>query len=252
MIRIDIIILSFAKTDELKYLTQQTVDTLIASEDPEKIKFNIIIYESNQELAPYQFPGSLTIYPKEKFNFNKYLNFGIRDTNNPYICFCNNDLIFYKGWASRILDTMKQNPGLLSISPYCPDTHTYFGLNSGLKYGYEKIKYVAGWCIFVNRDIFKTIGFFDENFKFWYSDNDYGKTLEKFNLKHAVDTSSCVKHLGSQTLNDDAISNRQRRELTKIQSLYFDFKWTHKSMIIYSLRYIKLRLKQVLKMPLCL
>lgn len=244
---IDIVILSYAKNEDLKFLTQQTVDTLIASEDPSKIEFNVLVYESNKELAPYQFPGSTTIYPKEKFNFNKYLNLGIKATNSPYICFCNNDLIFYRGWATRILDTLKRNPDLLSVSPYCPDTHTYFEYDSGLKYGYDKIKYIAGWCIFVKRDIFKIIGLFDENFKFWYSDNDYAKTLEKFNLKHAVDTSSTVKHLGQQTLNDDAISNKERRELTKEQRLYFDFKWNHRSRILYSLKYIKMRLKQTLK-----
>ena len=42
-VKIDIIILSFAKNEALKNLTIQTIDTLLASEDPDEIDFNVLV-----------------------------------------------------------------------------------------------------------------------------------------------------------------------------------------------------------------
>ena len=119
MIEIDIIILSYAKNGMLKQLTEQTISTLLVSEDPAQIHFNIIVIESNKNLAPFQFENTKTIYPKEKFNFNKYLNIGISLTSKKYTCLCNNDLIFHKNWASEILKEFARYPTLLSANPYC-------------------------------------------------------------------------------------------------------------------------------------
>ena len=101
-VSIDVVILSYAKNDYLKGLTDQTIATLMDSEDPAKIYFNVIVIESDKKLQPYQFENSTTIYPVEKFGFNKYLNIGIKETSNKYICLANNDLIFHKGWATAM------------------------------------------------------------------------------------------------------------------------------------------------------
>ena len=76
MLYIDIIILSYAKNDHLKSLTQQTLDTLLASEAANEIKFNPIVIESEKSLKSYQFPGSTTLYPEEKFGYNRFMNIG--------------------------------------------------------------------------------------------------------------------------------------------------------------------------------
>src|ERR1700749_4974158 len=100
---IDIIILSYAKDEKLKALTEQTIATLLDSEDPEHIKFDVLVIESDKSLRPYQYPGTQTIYPDETFGYNKYMNIGIKATGNEYVCLCNNDLVFHKGWAGAIL-----------------------------------------------------------------------------------------------------------------------------------------------------
>lgn len=245
MHKIDIIILSYAKTEELKALTQQTINSLLESEDSSNINFNILVIESNKLLAPFQFPSSTTIYPKEKFGFNKYLNIGIKMTNNQYICFCNNDLIFYKNWANRIFTKMRDDIELLSASPYCPVFHGSRGIkeNSGLIYGYVNGINVTGWCIFINRKLLSTIGLFDEKIKFWYSDDDYRKTLEKHKIKHALVTESIVEHIGSKTLESEVISVGNRNKLTNLQWVYYDYKWNHKNCIIYMMKYVKTILK---------
>jgi hypothetical protein len=70
VINIDIIILSFGKTEALQMVTQDAINSLLASENPEEIKFNIIIIESALLLAPYQYPNATTLYPKTKFGYH--------------------------------------------------------------------------------------------------------------------------------------------------------------------------------------
>lgn len=225
-VNIDIIILSYGKTEKLKAITQQCIDSLTASEDPEKVKFEVLVIESEKRLAPYQYPNSKTIYPDSSFGFNKYLNIGIKSTSNKYICLCNNDLIFHKNWAGEILKAMDKNPEILSANPICQyfnDHKPYvnqiiLGDKSNLLKGI-----LTGWCIFVKREIFKTIGLLDEQFDFWYADNDYGKTLLKYKIVHALIGTSKVDHLGNQTHN--VLSDHRLLELTKNQKAIYEKKW---------------------------
>lgn len=246
MTNIDIIILSYAKNEHLKKLTQQTIDTCMASEDPNQINFKILVMESEKSIEPFQFEGSKTIYPKEKFGFNRYLNIGIKETGSNFICLCNNDLIFYKGWASEILKALGFDISISSASPYCSIFHTSknINFNDGISYGYINGIHVAGWCIFVKREIFLKIGLFDERFKFWCCDDDYRMTLKSKNIKHALIKMSKVDHLGSMSLSEIQTKNVpfKTKRLTTAQQHYFDYKWNHKNLILLWLKYLKLYL----------
>lgn len=231
MIEIDIIILSYAKNGTLKQLTEQTISTLLGSEDPAQINFNIIVIESNKNLAPFQFENTKTIYPSEKFNFNKYLNIGISLTSNKYTCLCNNDLIFHKKWASEILKEFARHPNLLSANPYCErfdyDRSIVDHDNVVFKKDNMSINGVlTGWCIFVERTVLNQIGPLDERFEFWYADNDYDLTLQKHKIEHALIKSSKVTHLACQS--HSTLGNKLD-EMTIGQRKIFDKKWNKRS-----------------------
>jgi len=237
MTNIDIIILSYAKDDHLKQLTEQTISTLLESEDPEKINFNVLVIESNKALEPFQFKNTNTIYPKEKFGFNKFLNIGIKATSNQYICLCNNDLIFHKNWASEILKHFKINLKIKSANPYCSNfrypleiTHKSSVICRRKNLNTDGI--LTGWCIFIERIIFDKIGLLDERFEFWYADNDYDLTLRKHKIDHALIKSSKVTHLeckSHDTLGDDLDA------MTIGQRIIFEEKW-FKSSVIHKLQ----------------
>ena len=93
---IDIIMLSYSHNEELKQMTENAIRSLIDSEDANKIKFNIILIESEKKLKPYQYPNTTTIYPNQVFGYHRYMNVGIRMTKARYVCLCNNDLYFHK------------------------------------------------------------------------------------------------------------------------------------------------------------
>jgi GT2 family glycosyltransferase len=239
---IDIIILSYAKDEKLKALTEQTIATLLDSEDPEHIKFDVLVIESDKSLRPYQYPGTKTIYPDETFGYNKYMNIGIKATGNEYVCLCNNDLIFHKGWAGAILSAMENDPLMLSASPYCPTFHKNEGFdeNGPVMEGYFGV--LGGWCIFMKREIFGTIGLLDEKLLFWYCDADYCKTLEKYHVKNCLVPASKVTHLGSESLK--TVNDAEYQKLTQLPRTYYNYKWNHRSYLKYLAQNILLRLQR--------
>ena len=82
---------------------------------------------------------------------------------------------------------------------------------------------LTGWCIFTRRSLFDKIGLLDERFEFWYADRDYGKTLLKHGVKHALISSSIVEHLGSKSHN--AINENVYNHYTLTQHQIFLNKW---------------------------
>lgn len=232
-VEIDIIILSYAHNEELKSITQNGIDSLVSSQDPGQIKFNIVVIESQKSLKPYQYPNSKTIYPWQSFGYHKYMNIGIRRTKSRYICICNNDLLFYPNWATEILKAFQKDDTLYSACPACTIHHPEQGiqLDSGIYYGTEVRKELVGWCIFFRREMLKITGKLDPGFKFWYADNDYGKTLEKYKLKHALITSSHVEHLESRTLKTKG--EMEQKKLTAGEKFYYEYKWEGRGFFSY-------------------
>ena len=225
---IDIIILSYAQTSQLKEMTINCIDSLIQSEDASKIQFNIIVVESEKSIKPFQYDHSSTLYPDGDFGYHRFMNLGISRTSSPYICICNNDLIFHRHWATEILSPFLDFDDVVSASPICSIHHPKVGIeiNSGLKLGYRIRHEIAGWCIFFKRDLLNTIGMLDPNFNFWCADNDYANTLWALGKNHVLVTSSVVDHLENKTLTAQTI-NRQL-DLTEGESVYFRKKWNPK------------------------
>lgn len=246
-VTIDIIILSFAKDDILKKTTEEAIISLLKSENPTEILFNIIVIESNKKLEPFNYEGATTLYPSEKFGYHSYMNIGIKLTQNPYICICNNDLLFHPNWASEILKTFKINPEISSASPICSIYHPVnnIAINSGIHIGYTVRKEIAGWCLFFKRSILEKTGLLDEKFTFWYADNDYASTLEKHQIKHALVTTSVVDHLESKTLNTFQLE--QKMKMTATERFYYEYKWKKRSYLSYLFRVYKTK-KEIRKL----
>ncbi|HVW97842.1 MAG TPA: glycosyltransferase [Mucilaginibacter sp.] len=241
---VDIIILSFGKTEALQATTRNAIASLLASEDPEKIKFNVVVIESEQSLHPYQYPGTKTIYPATKFGYGKFMNIGIKATSSPYVCLCNNDLIFHKHWAGEIIRAMDNDPAMLSASAYDDNFHYDEGLSKFQPplEGYMDI--LSPWCIFLKREIFDIIGPLDEKILFWYFDDDYCQTIIKHNVKNCLVSSSFVTHLGSSSLK--TLDNAAKKKLTKLPEFYYRYKWEHGSYFKYKSQLLKFKLKMAL------
>ena len=220
---IDIIIISDAKTDQLKALTRQTLKTLFSS-DP-NVNFYAYVIESSTANFSKIHPNVKMVYPKIAFGYHKYLNIGRKLGKSEYVCLCNNDLIFKKNWATNIISEMESN-NLVSASPLSVDNNTArFNIseNTGIHFGYVIGMHIAGWCILHKRNIYDKIGDLDERFIFWYCDDDYAQTLKSKKIKHGLITSSRVDHAISKTLNTK--SKPEFNRLTRQQQKTFNDKW---------------------------
>jgi hypothetical protein len=226
---IDIIILSCGQNEELRKITGNCIASLVVSESPHQIKFNILVLESQKNMMPYQYPNTLTVYPADDFSYNKYLNIGIESTTSKYVCLCNNDLIFHPRWATELLRAFDRHPDLSSASPACSIHHPNMGyeLNTGLYTGYRSNYELAGWCVFLKRDALRIIGKLDENYTFWCADNDYANMLSVLRLRHALVTSSVVDHLESVTMNCQI--EEEDAGLTHTEFFYFEKKWNYRT-----------------------
>ena len=209
----DIIILAYSKTAGHKKITSDCIKSIVAAEN--KIKANIIVLESFDEKV--KFENAKTIFFKEKeFNYNRSMNEGFKHTTSDYVFFCNNDLVFHDYWADHCYSAFKM--GYESISPYCPvTTPRYMKAGEYLAVGYQVGVNIPGWCIGVQREMFKRIGGFNEAVSFWYSDNIYGEQLKIAKIKHALVCNAFVTHLdyGSKTLS--TLSGQERLRLTRDQ-----------------------------------
>lgn len=243
---IDVVILSFARDEGLRQVTEHCLDTLVASEDPARIRFRIVVLESNHSANPYTQAGVQTVFPAPPFNYHGYMNQGIRMGEAPVVAICNNDLAFHPGWASALLEAFRKDGALQSASPLCSLHHPGCGFMraSGDYPGYRVLREVAGWCLVFRREMLQVTGMLDERFYFWYADDDYARTLQRHGLKHALVTASVVDHLESQTLKSH--SSVKRVLLTRRAKYRFEAKWKGHSRA----RFFGKMLKLYLTLPL--
>ncbi|MGI3131442.1 glycosyltransferase family 2 protein [Halopseudomonas pachastrellae] len=245
-VRVDVVILSFAKNAELRAMTESCLDSLLASEDPEHISFDVVVVESNHQAPEYRHAGVRTLYLPPPFNYHRYMNEGIKRCAGAFVAICNNDLYYHPGWASALLRAFDADADLISASPACSLHHPAngFALNSGVYSGYGVLKEVSGWCLVFRRRMLEITGMLDERFYFWYADDDYARTLEKCGLKHALVTASHVDHLDSRTLATH--SSVRQLLMTKRAKYVFEEKWSNKSRYYF----FRKKLKLYLKLPL--
>lgn len=209
---IDVIILSYAKTKEFEQLTKDCIKSLYDSEQDET--FNVIVVESMPGVIYY---NAQTIHPNQKFNYNKFANIGISHGKSEWVCVCNNDLIFHKGWATELLKY-----GFNSMSPKCPNNQLQSDLHH-IHLGFDTARHISGWCLFLKRTLWDFICGFDEDFEFWCADDSYREQLKFHNQNHYLIATSLVTHLGSATLK--TIDSEEKKALTIEQARKFNKKY---------------------------
>ena len=195
--KIDVVIISYAKDDYCKKITENCINSLIQSEENFKEFFNVIIVESEKNVNWDNLSENIkTIEAPLPYGYHKFLNHGKKFGKSEWVALCNNDLIFNKNWFTEILKCYEENQGVISFSPICPMTQPMYGINtnSGNFLGYEIRKQISGWCIVHKREIYDIIGDLDERFYHWFCDNDYSMEIWTRGIKHMLVTSSVVTH----------------------------------------------------------
>lgn len=204
--KLSVIILSYALDDDIYNLNKQAIESLLASETWVAGSLQILLIESNKE-NPYQYPypNVEVLVPNEKFGFHRFFNIGIEHTDGEYIAFCNNDIIFHKGWFSVIREVADTHQRFLCFSPiddsgdYPKMTPEALPRDKAFYKGWEHQKHFAPWCFVWKRKVFDITGPFDETIDFYGADCDELNMMSHNALWGVVCTKSVVDHLAGQT-----------------------------------------------------
>lgn len=204
---VDVIILSNTVNKQLFDMLKETVDSIHDSET--KHKFNIIVVESNKFVTSTftdslaQIRAKFVIPQVPKFNYNLYLNIGLREGKSDYVLISNNDVVYSKKWFSEALKQFEKDPDLMSISPidrkWQWHSEAAFSSAKELYLGNRTSHEFAGWSFVVKRKVFSIVGKFDEQFEFYYQDNDWANMYAIFSIKHGLCTKSEAHHLLSKS-----------------------------------------------------
>lgn len=163
--------------------------------------YPVVVVETNSKLKGKKIPlqenrDCKFIFPEEEFNYNKFLNIGLKTIKDEKIIITNNDVEFLPGCVSEINSKLSVYD---SISPFDFYNKNHTTLSRPIVEGYEIGNHVTGCCLGLTSNTLSIIGPFDESFKFWYQDNDYTNLLKKYNLKHALLRDAKIKHYGQQS-----------------------------------------------------
>jgi len=202
--KLSVIILAYTTTEGLFDMSMNCINSLVASE--KETEMEIIVVESNKNYNNFEFkyPDFVkVIIPEEDFNFHKFLNIGIKESKGDFIALCNNDLIFYDNWFTKIYNISQNDYQIKSFSP--SGRIKDFTFEKEYELGYKVRTHVLGWCLVTYKEVMEKIGYLDETFNFSYADNDYALTLKKFNIKHALVNSSKVEHLEREKVTKNRI-----------------------------------------------
>lgn len=221
---IDVIILSYAKNDKFIQMNNNCINSLINSTSEHKFKIHLIETESTKTYE-YEQENVTVIQPNEEFNYNRFLNIGLKHCTEEWILISNNDTLYSPLFLEHMLQAHEIDNELLSMSPidFKWHRHAHMDLSKDMIYGYRTSYELTGWSILVNRKVFDIIGEFDEKFKFWYQDNDYSQTLFKHDIKHALIPKSHCYHLTNASL--ETIRLEDRYNMTDGLRTVFTEKW---------------------------
>lgn len=200
---IDVVILSNAKTPELRAITQQTVQTCLETAGSTNIKITVV--EQNPKVF---YRGARVVQPpQEEFNYNLFLDYGASKGTAKHILFCNNDLIFLPNWSKELLSTKAQ-----VVSPKCPKDIRQKNIVT-LSEGYDVPQNFSGWCFMCKRSTWDELPKEAiQKFPFWFADNVVVEELRKLGIKPVLNPKAQVEHLGSKTLK--TTSEELQNELT--------------------------------------
>lgn len=225
MQNLSVIILSYAIDEEVYQMNCRAVDSLLSSEQWGKNDLEILLIESNRESAYKYNERVRVLMPEEKFGFHRFFNIGLDHTSGEFVAFCNNDIVFEKGWWSAIQKVKAEHPKFLCFSPV-DSSYSMMAeeIAKGKEFviGWENKRHFAAWCFVWERKVFKTIGRFDETFDFYSADDDELQTLHYWAIPNVLVTSSEVKHLSQVVtkkvgINKYAVTDKEKYPLSEYE-----------------------------------
>jgi GT2 family glycosyltransferase len=147
--------------------------------------------------------------------FSVACNQGAAQADGDILLFLNNDILINADYLTPLEKALGDNPNALA-GPQLADSDTGWNV-----FGDQLISYLVGWCLAVPKEIFNTLGGFDEQFSpAYYEDVDlcYNATQNGFELQPVWVP---LQHLGEES--GDQL--KDKRGITEANRVKFAKKW---------------------------
>ena len=209
---VDIIILSYSKTNREYNMTKQAIQSLRASSPGVNMRF--VVVETNTNLRNEQTEEQLfgpdveVCFPGGEFGFNKYIQAGFNHLkeiqNDPakYLVVMNNDVtLFNPGFMSHMINGLKS---VTSASPLGLREATWGLVNRNVPIdeNYDINRSVNGWFLMFDKKILNALSIdklFPAKFTWYDGDIYYAQQLEKCGYKHGLINAAQALHLQKQS-----------------------------------------------------
>ena len=173
-------------------------------------QYQVILVENSNNLelkksVEREFSNVECILTGENFGYGKANNIGLKKVKTKYALILNPDTTLEASTFKNFFETVNQVPRFAVIGPHIQEK------KDENKKSYHKnshpilVKNVKGFAMFLNMSEFQDIGFFDENFFFYFEEIDLCKRLINNHKKIYLVPSIKINHTGAQS-HDEALN----------------------------------------------
>ena len=198
--------------------------------------------DGSVEYMKEEYPEIETLVLEKNYGFSKAVNVGIRHADTPYVLLLNNDTTVDPHFVREMIRAIERSRYIFSVSSkmiqmYHPelidsagDLYTAIGWGICRGAGRSITNYTedceifsacAGAAIY-RRELFKKIGYFDENHFAYLEDIDVGYRAKIYGYKNVYCPSALVYHVGSGTSGSKY--NAFKVKLSARNNIYVNYK----------------------------
>ncbi len=198
--------------------------------------------DGSVEYMKKEYPEIETLVLDQNYGFSKAVNVGIRHADTPYVLLLNNDTTVDPHFVREMIRAIERSRYIFSVSSkmiqmYHPelidsagDLYTAIGWGICRGAGRSITNYTedceifsacAGAAIY-RRELFKKIGYFDENHFAYLEDIDVGYRAKIYGYKNVYCPSALVYHVGSGTSGSKY--NAFKVKLSARNNIYVNYK----------------------------
>jgi len=169
------------------------------------------------------------------FNYASQLNAGIRASTAPIVVCMNDDVVVEGDWIPCIERRLVGNYGITGAEPISA-MHVDGGGHHEPKDYDGEVLMVEGYLIAIRADVFRRIGYFDENLDVFFQDFDFCVRAWRAGIGVISCPNLPVRHLGGMTRQ---VVGRALEERCMANRRYLRFKWGVPSGEVFTLEWAR-------------
>ena len=167
-------------------------------------QYQVILVENSNDLkfkenVEQEFSNVECILTGENFGYGKANNIGLRKVKTKYALILNPDATLHATAIENFFKVINQVPGFAIIGPHIQEKKDENKKIDNNNSSPILVKNVRGFAMFLNMSEFQDVGFFDENFFFYFEEIDLCKRLVNSHKKIYLAASIKINHIGGQS-----------------------------------------------------